>query len=27
VCNPRGYLQHGRGLENKQFNPELVIEL
>ncbi|MGJ7573621.1 metallophosphoesterase [Variovorax sp. RB2P76] len=27
VCNPRGYLQHGRGLENKQFNPELVVEL
>lgn len=27
VCNPRGYLRHGRGLENKQFNPELVVEL
>ncbi|SDX96285.1 3',5'-cyclic AMP phosphodiesterase CpdA [Variovorax sp. YR634] len=27
VCNPRGYLQHGSGLENKQFNPEFVVEL
>ncbi|RUR67489.1 metallophosphoesterase [Variovorax guangxiensis] len=27
VCNPRGYLQHGRDPENKQFNPELVVEL
>ena len=27
VCNPHGYLQHGRGLENKRFNPELVVEL
>lgn len=27
VCNPRGYLRHGRDQENKQFNPELVVEL
>jgi predicted phosphodiesterase len=27
VCNPRGYLQHGRDQENKQFNPELVVDL
>ena len=27
VCNPRGYLRHDRGLENTQFNPELVVEL
>jgi len=27
VCNPRGYLRNGRGLENKQFNPEFVVEL
>jgi len=27
VCNPRGYLQHGRGLENKRFNPALVVDL
>lgn len=27
VCNPRGYLRDGRDLENKQFNPELVVEL
>jgi len=27
VCNPRGYLQHGRGLENTQFNPGLVVDL
>lgn len=27
VCNPRGYLLHGRGLENKQFNPEFVVDL
>ncbi|SDY35960.1 Calcineurin-like phosphoesterase [Variovorax sp. YR266] len=27
VCNPRGYLRHGRDHENKQFNPELVVEL
>ncbi len=27
VCNPRGYLRHGGDLENKQFNPELVVEL
>jgi predicted phosphodiesterase len=27
VCNPRGYLRHDRGLENEQFNPELVVDL
>ncbi|GER18449.1 metallophosphoesterase [Variovorax boronicumulans] len=27
VCNPRGYLRHGRDHENKQFNPEFVVEL
>lgn len=27
VCNPRGYLRHGRDHENKQFNPGLVVEL
>ncbi|SFQ67482.1 Predicted phosphoesterase [Variovorax sp. OK605] len=27
VCNPRGYVRHGRDHENKQFNPALVVEL
>ncbi|CAN7659364.1 metallophosphoesterase [Variovorax paradoxus] len=27
VCNPRGYLRHGRGQENKQFNPALIVDL
>ncbi|MDP9607239.1 UNVERIFIED_ORG: Icc-related predicted phosphoesterase [Variovorax paradoxus] len=27
VCNPRGYVRDGRDHENKQFNPELVVEL
>ncbi|RUR71080.1 metallophosphoesterase [Variovorax guangxiensis] len=27
VCNPRGYVRHGRDQENKQFNPGLVVEL
>jgi Icc-related predicted phosphoesterase len=27
VCNPRGYMRHGRDQENKQFNPEFMVEL
>jgi Icc-related predicted phosphoesterase len=27
LCNPRGYLQYGRGLENQRFNPGLVVDL
>lgn len=27
VCNPRGYLRHGRDQENKQFTPQFVVDL
>jgi len=27
VCNPRGYMRHGRHQENKQFNREFMVEL
>lgn len=27
ICNPRGYVMPGRPVENKDFNPELVIEV
>jgi len=27
LCNPRGYVQYGRGLENQRFNPGLVVDL
>ncbi|SEL82092.1 Calcineurin-like phosphoesterase [Variovorax sp. YR750] len=27
VCNPRGYMRHGRDMENKRFNPGLVVNL
>jgi predicted phosphodiesterase len=27
ICNPCGYMTRGGGIENDQFNPQLVIEL
>ena len=27
LCNPRGYLQYGHGLEYQRYNPGLVVDL